>query len=222
TGACVQAGVTDPGGTDGDDFACFNFPPVNGCIATDGDFDGPEYQNNWPGTNPNPDQDKTYHASPVTFTSPVFKKSDDGGHSNGNGGRGDDGYSNYQRVAFETDLPRIEGSDVSPNNNCIRNPSSPDAGKGCVNPPNGASFYPIYSTGSADGVCVWEEGGAYLPDTQHPGGTTSTAFYGPLIELAYPGVGGPTYLLEDFRQVLKNNPCQVGLGDSGKVAAPLS
>ena len=48
----------------------------------------------------------------------------------------------------ETNLPRIEGSDSSPNNNCQRhvyNRTDPSPGSGCIPLPNGATFYPIYS-----------------------------------------------------------------------------
>jgi len=62
--------------------------PISGCLGTDVDFDGPNYQNTWPGTFSNASQGAQFHSSPITFTSPVF-----------NGG------SNYDRVAFEADLP---------------------------------------------------------------------------------------------------------------------
>ena len=75
------------------------------------------------------------------FSSPLFT------------GPGNSGLRNYQQVAFETDLPRIEGADSSETNNCQRhvsNPADPSPGSGCVNPPLGPggvpTFYPIYST----------------------------------------------------------------------------
>jgi hypothetical protein len=43
------------------------------------------------GTFSNPVQDAAFHPTPIAFTSPTF-----------NGG------SNFSRVAFESDLPRIE------------------------------------------------------------------------------------------------------------------
>ena len=198
---CTSAGANDPSGLDGDDTYCLSSPVAStgttttGCISTDNDFDGPEYQNNWPGTNKNHGIDAKLHSTPVAFTSPLFK-SDENGEMR-----------NYQRVAFETDLPRIEGSDVSSNNGCQRHLTDPNPGAGCVNPPNGASFYPIYTTKTMYGACYWVEGGPYIPGASHPAGSTSAQQYGGLIKLAYPSVGGILYLLEDFRNVLNNNPC---------------
>src|SRR6266516_4252046 len=84
---------------DGDDAFCFTaalslFVPIGGCTATDNDFDGTSYEPVWPGTDPNRGQDKKFHPSPITFTSPLFN-----------------GSENYSRVAFEADLPRIEAAD---------------------------------------------------------------------------------------------------------------
>ena len=65
---------------DDDDTGCFSaafslFVPIGGCIASDSDFDGTSYQPVWPGTDPNRGQDKKYHPSPITFTSPLFNGS---------------------------------------------------------------------------------------------------------------------------------------------------
>ena len=122
-GNCTEASPTDPGGLDADDTACFTEPIVQpvgdpkvkgalnqnftGCEFDDLDFDGPPYQHDWPGSSRNPFVDLLIHAQPVTFTSPLFTSS-----------RGS--LENYSRVAFETDLPRIEGADFSTNNDCQR------------------------------------------------------------------------------------------------------
>jgi hypothetical protein len=162
TGNCTAAGVTESGGQlDGDDFGCFDgsqslLVKVNGCIASDGDFDGPEYSAS--GWAPGPDT-----AQPVAFTSPRF-----------------DGGMRYSQVAFEADLPRIEDPAFSPDNNCDRS-----TGAGCVNPPNGASFYPIFTTTKPvlRGVCTWQEGGGNIPGAIRNFGGTSQAEYGPLLKL---------------------------------------
>ncbi len=65
---------------------------------------------------------------------------------------------NFSRVAFEADLPRIEVFGAP--NNCDRT-----TGAGCVNPPNGATFYPIFSTRGGFGGCLWQLGGANIPGT---------------------------------------------------------
>ena len=210
TGNCTSAGVNDPNGLDSDDAGCFTLPlstagnqPFSMCTATENDFDGPEYQHNWPGSNPNPVADQLVHASPVTISSPIFWSSYGGGPFN------------FQRVAFENDLPRVEGADTSPNNNCQRhvsNPADPHPGQGCIDPPNGASFYPIYSAvRTSNGACVWEEGDANLPNTINNFGGTPSAEYGGLLLLNYP-VAGPSVSqrYNDFRQILNTNPCVGG------------
>ena len=46
-------------------------------LRGDDDFDGPSYQNDWPGTNPDPKVDQKLHPQPVLFTSPTTT----GGHN---------------------------------------------------------------------------------------------------------------------------------------------
>jgi hypothetical protein len=204
---CHATSPSDPTANDSDDAPCWTLPLVNysgtpnfgGCLGTDVDFDGPEYQHNWPGSNPSSAADALVHASPVVFSSPLFT------------GPGHSGLWNYQQVAFENDLPRIEGADISPNNDCQRhvyNPSDPSPGAGCVDPPNGASFYPIYSTISSGGACLWAEGDANIPGTTNNFGGTPTAEYGGLQEQIYPEAGYTTSgIYETFHKTLPNNPC---------------
>ena len=106
-GPCTTHGINDPS-TDADDQGCFdaNFEAsfgyigIGGCLGEDDDFDGVPYQLVWPGTLTNARQDRSLHAQPVQFKSPVFRD-----------GKGET--RNYDRVAFETDLPRIEYADES-------------------------------------------------------------------------------------------------------------
>jgi hypothetical protein len=193
-GTCNGKNVTDPAGSDGDEAPCFNLPVVpttqqlTGCTGEDLDFDGPGYRPNWPGTNPA--TDATLHASSVLFSSPLF-----------NGNR------NYSQVAFETNLPRIEFSLTPPCQRHVFNPSDPSPGAGCVNPPPGA-FYPIYTTGTNNGACVWQEGGAQIPGTTNTFGGTSTAEYGGLQDQIYPAAGNTTQgIFETFHNTLGTNPC---------------
>ena len=191
-GACVSNGEDS---IDGDDAGCFSaafslFVPIGGCIATDNDFDGTSYQPVWPGTDPNRGQDAKYHPTPITFTSPLFN-----------------GSENYSRVAFETDLPRIEAADFG--GSCNR-----FTGSGCVNPPPGANFYPIYTTGtstqnpSATGHCVWQFGGPYIKGTTNTFGGNSAAEFGPLLFSFYPNPNPAIRLrTNNFRNVLSSNPC---------------
>jgi len=184
---CHSGGATDAS-ADGDDNYCFAaslslLVQVSGCTDTDVDFDGPSYQPTaWPGTGsarPVPD--------PIVFTSPLFDTSN--------------GTSNYDRIAFETDLPRIEAADLG--GSCDRS-----TGTGCTNPPPGANFYPIYTTGTLGGQCVWQEGGASLPGTTNTFGGNSTAEYGSLLSLAYPIPGGVVSRYNNYRNTLTTNPCR--------------
>lgn len=189
-GNCTSGGVNDGGTVDGDDYYCFTPPfpglrsQIGGCIGTDVDFDGVPYQNVWPGTNPNPAIDAAHHPSSVLFNS-VFNS-----------------VQTYNRIGFETDLPRIEVPGLSPNNTCNRT-----TGVGCINPPNGASFYPFYSTGTMAGSCVWQLGGDYIPGTTNDFGGSSTTEFGPLLYLNYPTPAGVVSRTNDFRNVLSANPC---------------
>ena len=193
TGTCAgnEGTASDQEPADGDDVACF--PPsastlvqVGGCLGTNTGFDGTPYQQVWPGTLKNARQDRALHASSVLFTSPLFNLS-----------------QNFDRVAFETDLPRIEFS------TCNRS-----TGAGCTLIPTTddgtpANFYPFYTTGSAFGACYWQLGGAYIPGTTNTFG--SNAEYGSLLSLTYTATGGGSlHRFNDFRQVLSNNPCPVG------------
>jgi hypothetical protein len=189
-GTCAES-VNDPGGPDDDDVGCFGPEEslrirVGGCIDTDNDFDGVSYQRTWPGTFRDPRRDRRLHPRSVLFTSPTF-----------NGGR------NYSLVAFEADLPRIEAADFG--GNCDRS-----TGANCVNPPPGANFYPIFTTRDSHAVgCQWQLGGTHIPGTTRTFGGTSTAEFGPLLFLTYPGPGFiPIHRTNDFRRILSNNPCR--------------
>jgi len=154
---------------------------VAGCLDSDVDFNGSSYQQDWPGTLASPVLDQLLHAQPLLFTSPL---------TNG---------QNYQRTAFETDLPAIEfvqGCDVV-------------TGANCTNPPSGAAFYPFYSTTTIGGTCAWREGGRFMPRTTNLFGGSSTAEFGPLLGLYYaPEVGLPAgTFFEDYRNVLSGNAC---------------
>ena len=194
-GNCTTDGVHDldttKSGTEDDNF-CLSAAnttriQITGCAGTDADFDGVPYQDTWPGS---PGSDPTRVPSSILFTSPLIN-----------------GSQSYSRAAFESDLPRIEFDTIPPCQRHVSNPADPNPGQGCVNPAVGANFYPIYSTGTVGGQCIWQLGGAAIPGTTNTFGGTSTAEYGPALVLTYPSVGGPQTILEDFRQVLSSNPC---------------
>jgi hypothetical protein len=186
--ANVQGTCVNPGGgekKDDDDTGCFNagaslLVQIGGCVAPDLDFDGTSYQPDWSGTLADPVQDRRLHAESLLFTSPLT------------GGR------NYDRMAFEADLPAIEPLSVCD-----------FQGNGCVNPPPGAQFYPLYSTRAGNGACAWQEGGAYIPGTTNTFGGSSTTEYGPVLSTYYPQAPGfpAGFFVENFRNVLATNPC---------------
>jgi hypothetical protein len=209
-GACTQDGVHDldnglPAGAE-DDFGCFDaryaavfgLVPVGGCTSTDFDFDGVPYQLVWPGTSSDAPTDHEFHPSPVLFTSPRFRNSSTGGQQN------------FERVAFEADLPRIESNTNPPCQRHVSNPADPSPGSGCVNPPTGANFYPFYSTRGGTVRCTWQLGGANITGTDNAFGGSSTAEFGDLLKLAYPAAtppGSVSIRYNNFRQVLSDNPC---------------
>jgi hypothetical protein len=192
-GVCTDDPNDPPAGGFGDDSYCFlpgQFPmgtPIGGCLGEDDDFDGVPYQKVWPGTRSDPTADAKLHPQSVVFTSPLFF----------NGG----GLQNYDRVAFETDLPRIEGLVEPP---CNRN-----TGENCVNPPPGANFYPFYTTGTdQSGNCVWQLGGRMIPGTTNTFGGNSTRAFGALLQSTYPGPGfTPFTRYNNFRRIIQSMPC---------------
>jgi len=207
-GSCTQDGVNDldsgrPLGAE-DDFGCFDAAfalvkgliPIGGCTTTDFDFDGVPYQLVWPGTLTDTTADEQFHPLAIAFTSPLFKNSATGEQQN------------YERVAFEADLPRIESNTIPPCQRHLSNPADPSPGSGCVNPPKGANFYPFYTTTGGEAACTWQLGGANIPGTDNIFGGSSAAEFGPLLESAYPAAtGSVTLRFNNFRQVLLNNPC---------------
>ena len=194
---CTQPGFQDQGGLDEDDGNNFCVPGtdstlvmIDGCFSADEDFDGQSYNLDWPGTNPNPAVDRAKHPTPVLFTSPVT-------------GLG----RNYSTIAFETDLPAIEaqGAQDSPPF-CDQ-----DTGANCVNPPDGAPFYPFYTAGIHDGTCTWQEGGKYIPGTIDEFGGSSHQEYGGLLRVVFPEAGFTTSdQFQDFNSGDQPNACPVG------------
>ena len=190
-GNCTSAGAQD-GTLDSDDTSCVpgtdsTVVKIDGCFAPDEDWDGQAYRLDWPGTNPNPVVDRALHPSPVLFTSPT---------TNGR---------NYSTIAFETDLPGIEVQGAQANPPFC----DPDTGANCVNPPNGAAFYPFFSTTFRPGGCTWQEGGKYIPGTVNDFGGSSKAEFGPLLKVTFPVAGFTTVSqFFDFNSGNLRNPCR--------------
>ncbi|HLZ60878.1 MAG TPA: hypothetical protein VKR06_28345 [Ktedonosporobacter sp.] len=212
TGGCSGtegvAGDTEP--TDVDDVGCSpasasTLVQVSGCQGTNSGFDGTPYQTTWP------DGNTALHPTAIRFTSPLT-----GFFFN----------TNYNRTAFEADLPRIEGT-------CNRT-----TGAGCTLIPTTddgtpANFYPFFSIRnvedalgrSTDNVPNWEDHtctwglGNHIPGNTNDFGRNNQ--YGPLLDLAYTGTGGTViHRFNDFRQVFNMNACQshLGLGFNANVS----
>jgi hypothetical protein len=194
------AGDTEP--SDKDDTFCFPAGSLGalvqtaGCIGTNTGFDGMPYQNVWPDGNAN-------HPAPVDFSSPLT------------------GGLNYDRVAFETDLPRIEVKGVGGANNCNRT-----TGTGCINPPlsddgAAAAFYPFYSTAAGgSSACTWVIGNQipFNPtNAPYPIYTTNSfggnpAEYGPLYRSTYLAFPSGSFYntssrYNNFHNGQPTNPC---------------
>jgi hypothetical protein len=206
-GACLSSPVeneVDPttgAHNEADDLFCVDtassvlfgsIAPLGGCLDSDVDFDGVPYHHAWPGSGKDP-WGFSAVPTPVRFTSPRFRAS---------GGEGEDDLRSYSRVAFEADLAAIEDSSVC--NNLT--------GVGCVNPPPGALFYPIYTTTHRDEGCWWQIGGASIPGTTNKfGGSSATEFKTLFGQVAIDGTSShPSSILvyENFHQILPNNPCR--------------
>jgi hypothetical protein len=194
---CTQQGAQDAGGLDEDDDN-FCVPGtdstlvmIDGCFSADEDFDSQAYQNDWPGSNPNPILDRQLHPTPVLFTSPVTS-----------------GLRNYSTIAFETDLPGLESAGAQDS------PPFCDLGTGanCVDPPDGAPFYPFFTTGIHDGLCTWQEGGNHIPGTIDHFGGSPTAEYGGVLHEVFPvpPFGTTVDPIQDFNSGDRPNPCRVG------------
>ncbi|MEY2470772.1 MAG: hypothetical protein QOK28_101 [Actinomycetota bacterium] len=190
-GGCTNGGDER---LDSDDTYCFKpsestLVRIGGCLDTDTDWDGPPYKRVWPGTDPDPATDVALHGGPVSFSSPI------------SAGR------NYERVAFENALAFDERTEAG-------GPCHLLTGEGCVDPPPGAAFYPVFSTRDDAGACSWQMGGRMLPDTKNTFGDAA-AEYGPVTALLYPGPlieqppgDHPTWDYTVFRRVLDSNPCR--------------
>jgi hypothetical protein len=192
---CAKPGKQDSGGLDPDDGNNFCVPgsdssliKIDGCLSGDGDWDSQSYSNDWPGTDPNVARDRALHPSPLLFTSP----------------KTNNGTTNYSTIAFEADLPRIEASDSQDN------PPFCDThtGANCVNPPNGAQFYPFFSTTNTSDGCTWQECGNFIPGTTNNFGGSSTTEFGPLLATVFPAPGFTTVVrFDNFNSGDQRNPC---------------
>jgi len=170
---------------------------IGGCATdSDGDFDGVPYTFSWPGSISNPIADRLLHPTSELFSSPTT------------------GGKNYTSMTFEADISRVESSDSAfrvdvPCQRHVLNPSDPNPGVGCVNPPPNSNFYPFYSTRQTVGGCRWQEGGPYIPGTTNLFGGSSKAEFGPLRQVDYPTApfGSVTIRLNDFRSSAISVPC---------------
>jgi hypothetical protein len=180
----------DPATKGGDDYYCYRsgqslLVQLPGCIYSNTGFDGNSYQPLWP------DGNTTLHPTSVLFNSPTT---------------GNTYTTDYSRVAFEGDQPRVEDPTVCDRftgSGCTLIPSTDDLGPSGY--PMPATFYPFYSDRIASGSCWWQFGN-HIPGSHSDFG--QQAQYGSLLNVTYTGFGGhPTTRYNDFRKVLSSNPC---------------
>jgi hypothetical protein len=194
TGGCAdtEGSGVDLEPTDGDDANCLPasaslLVQVSGCEFTNTGFDGVPYTPVWP------DGNTKMHPTSILFSSPLTGQ----------------GYNqNYNRVAFEADLPRIEDPTVCnrfTGVGCTLIPTTDDPATGGVGSMP-ALFYPFYSIANRNGQCVWQLGN-HIPGSKNDFG--QNAQYGTLLNITYTGLGGgPITRYNDFRQIISKNPCQ--------------
>ncbi len=197
-GRCRVKGTSEKH-RDSDDNFCFSAAAstniqVGGCLAEDNDFDGPSYQNDWPGSLASADLDSQVHPSSALLTSPLFENQSTGA------------MQNYDQVAFETDMPVFEAG--------FHDGCSKITGIGCFDPPPGGVFYPFYSIGtSGGGACVWQFGAANIAGTTDTFGGSAPAEFGtdplPLSYASRNSMGRASSFthFEDFRTIQPENPC---------------
>lgn len=192
-GGHCPAGNTEFDGepSDANDTGCFpasssSLIQVAGCIEGNGvsGFDSNPYHAIWP------DGNTALHPTAIQFTSPVTG-----------------GVFNYQRTAFEADLPRIEAPDIggscdrTTGANCTLIPITDDG--------QPADFYPFFSVHQTHfGPCTWLIGNDVPRLTTNDFG--KNVQYGNLLFLTYLAFGGHGSTISstnDFRQILKHNPC---------------
>lgn len=181
--------------TDRDDTSCFPASSslrikVSGCNGINAGFDGQSYEPRWP------DGNTKLHPTSILFSSPLTSS----------------GYNvNYNRFAFEANLPAIESSltpfcDIFTGAGCTLLPATDE----CFKDSRGnvhcapADFYPFFSTRNTGGQCIWQLG------NHIPGSTDDlhqNAQYGTLLQSHFIIPGGVISAYENFRQVFSRNAC---------------
>ena len=191
---CIKPGRQDTSGLDTDDGNNFCVPAafsqlvkINGCFASDEDYDGQSYQLDWPGHQSRTRGCAQLHPTPVLFTSPVAN-----------------GTTNYSTIAFEADLPRIEAADSQDNPPfCNRH-----TGANCVNPPNGAAFYPFFSTSTQTERARGRRAVTSSPERRTTSVEARTTEFGALLTTVYPDAGFKTTTrINNFNSGDVPNPC---------------
>jgi hypothetical protein len=176
---------------DSDDYGCWapsmsSLIKVGGCEASNVGYDGTSYLRDWPNGN------SMTRPTPTLFSSPLTGPAYD---------------TNYSNVAFNTDLPAIEGDlgfcNRSTGAGCSRYPQTDDNGAP-------ATFYPYYTMGMVGSKCYWAAGQDVPHFTTRDFGQNNQ--YGPLQKVTYAGYQGTTVKrYEDFNGALGGNPCPAPL-----------
>jgi hypothetical protein len=60
-------------------------------------------------------------------------------------------------------------------------------------------------------MCLWQEGGRFIPGTENDFGGNSKTEFGPILANFYPAANfKPQYIYENFHRTLPYNPCPAG------------
>jgi hypothetical protein len=155
---------------DADAQPCFTGPVIPGCLGTDLDFDGYSYHADWPNGSRN-------FPTPWLVQGPTT------------------GGSGYPLVRFETDLPRIEATDLG-------GPCNRLTGQGCTALPPGAKFYPWPHQISVAGSCQWYMGNNIPGQITGFGGEKKAWGH-----LEFTNYGGGDIKTDNFAGRLMRNTC---------------
>ena len=132
---------------------------------------GSRTSSDWPGTDPNVHRDQA--VAPIA--APVHEPAHEQRTTNYSDDRVRDRSARGSRPADSQDNPPF----------CDR-----DTGANCVNPPNGAQFYPFLLDADCDTAPAHGRRAVrFIPGTTNDFGGSSTAEFGPLLKTVYPAPG---------------------------------
>ena len=111
-------------------------------------------------------------------------------------------------------IPKMESNPAVPNAVAAWSGVSPDCTRNGTSPRTSGHqypFHPFFSTHSDGGVCLWQEGGDFIPGSVNDFGGSSATEFTHLISQIFPGPGNmPITRFENFNSGDLTNPCPAG------------